>query len=269
MNKINLQDTTFIIPVRVESSDRLRNIHCSITYLTKHFDTNIIVAENDKQSVLQTLYEEEWQNKNITKLWFPVDITLKTNPFHRTFLLNEMLEHVKTKVVVNYDTDIILPLESYVKAQEMCLNGFDLVYPYEDALDGQIMAEMDYNCYTKFLDNPSVELLHGRTWSAKYGFCQFFKTDSYKSGFMENENFISYGPEDVERYERWVKLGYNVGRIKNKVYHIEHSRTNDSTSANPLFDHNNKLYDQLKSLDKKETIEYYKNQNYVKSRTKL
>lgn len=266
MTKINLRDTTFIIPVSIESSDRLRNLHCSITYLTHHFDTNIIIAEQAKAPMIFMALEKLETEKNIETLFYQVPSYQKSFTFHRTFLLNEMLSKVKTKVTVNYDVDVILPIESYVKAQEMCLNGFDLVYPYQDSLDGQVMAEMDYKCFIDFLDNPSVDLLKGSPWSAKYGFCQFFNTESYKSGYMENENFVSYGPEDVERYERWIKLGYNVGRVDDKVYHIEHSRTENSSGANPMFRHNNELYEQLKNFTKEQTIEYYENQNYVKSR---
>lgn len=266
MTKIDLRDTTFIIPVSIESSDRLRNFHCCIEYLIHYFDTNIIIAEQSKSPMVPMALDKFENEKCIEVLYYQVPQHQMSFSFHRTFLLNEMLQKVKTKVVANYDVDVILPVESYVKAQEMCLNGFDLVYPYQDALDGQVMAEMDYKCFLEFIDNPTVDLLKGQTWNAKYGFCQFFNTESYKAGYMENENFVSYGPEDVERYERWVKLGYNVGRVENKIYHIEHSRTANSSGANPMFRHNNELYEQLKSFTKEQTIEYYENQNYVKSR---
>ena len=38
---------------------------------------------------------------------------------------------VKTPVVVNYDIDVMLPIESYVESQRLILNGIsDFVYPY-------------------------------------------------------------------------------------------------------------------------------------------
>ena len=36
------------------------------------------------------------------------------------------------------------------------------------------------------------------------------KTEIYKKAYGENENFISYGPEDQERAYRFKKLGYKV-----------------------------------------------------------
>ena len=48
--KNNLKDTTFIVPLRIESSDRMRNVITTLCYLLENFDTNIIVKEGDEQS---------------------------------------------------------------------------------------------------------------------------------------------------------------------------------------------------------------------------
>ena len=53
--KTDLSQATFIIPIRIESNDRLRNVITSICYLLKNFDTNIIVKEVDKTSVFLDL----------------------------------------------------------------------------------------------------------------------------------------------------------------------------------------------------------------------
>ena len=50
-----------------------------------------------------------------------------------------MFEHVKTKVVCTYDIDVVLPIESYKKSQDMCLDLFDLVYPFEIGMN-QVMT---------------------------------------------------------------------------------------------------------------------------------
>ena len=52
--KTDLLNATFIIPIRIESDDRLRNVVTSIAFLVENFDTNIIVKEVDKESVFQT-----------------------------------------------------------------------------------------------------------------------------------------------------------------------------------------------------------------------
>ena len=49
--KKDLKDCTFIIPIRIESTDRLRNVITILCYLNSNFDTNIIVKEVDKESI--------------------------------------------------------------------------------------------------------------------------------------------------------------------------------------------------------------------------
>ena len=56
---------------------------------------------------------------------------------------------------------------------------------------------------------------------------------SYREGGMENENFRHNIPEDKERIHRFTTLGYNVGRIENWVYHLEHARGENSWLTNP------------------------------------
>ena len=45
MTKHNLTDTTFIIPVKIESDDRLRNAITVCCFLLSKFDTNILIKE--------------------------------------------------------------------------------------------------------------------------------------------------------------------------------------------------------------------------------
>ena len=40
-----MKDLTFIIPTRIETEDRLRNIISSVSYLLKHLPAKVIVKE--------------------------------------------------------------------------------------------------------------------------------------------------------------------------------------------------------------------------------
>ena len=51
--KKDLKDTTFIIPIRIESEDRLRNVITVCCFLLETFDTKIILKEIDNTSVFQ------------------------------------------------------------------------------------------------------------------------------------------------------------------------------------------------------------------------
>ena len=50
---IDLKDTTFIIPVKIESDDRLRNVITVCCFLLENFDTKVILKEVDTESVFK------------------------------------------------------------------------------------------------------------------------------------------------------------------------------------------------------------------------
>ena len=129
--KLDLTQATFIIPIRIESEDRLRNVITSVAFLLNNFDTNIIVKEVDKTSVFAERALPQLESffgvAKVKHIFEESDEPL----FHRQKVLNEMIMEADTEIVVNYDCDVILPLNSYVTAYEGIMNGtFDVVYPY-------------------------------------------------------------------------------------------------------------------------------------------
>ena len=259
----NLKDTTFIIPLRIESADRMRNVITSLCYLLSNFDTNIIIMEGDNSSVfledVLPQVKDFLEVDNIHNLLHVFENT-SSSEFHRTRYLNEMTHMATTKVVVNYDCDIILPVESYIKAQAMIIDGSsDVVYPYGFGNYAK-MVTVDNSIVSEFLtEGFSINLLEktAQLNNARFGFCQFFDREVYISGGGENESFIAYAPEDEERAFRFKTLGYIVDRIDNFVYHLEHSRTPNSWFNNPYMRANFDLWETLKVMNKKQLIEYY------------
>ena len=55
VRRFDLTKTTFIIPLRIETEDRMRNIVTTLIYLTRNFNTKVILKEVDKESI----YERE------------------------------------------------------------------------------------------------------------------------------------------------------------------------------------------------------------------
>ena len=51
--RADLSQATFIIPIRIESPDRMRNVITTTAFLLENFKTNIIIKEVDKQSVFE------------------------------------------------------------------------------------------------------------------------------------------------------------------------------------------------------------------------
>lgn len=263
---IDLTNTTFIIPLCIESKDREMNTFITLSYLCKYLHTNIIVYEYDKVSKFCDIIGSiNIGNSNLQHIF--VSDETGNGIFHRTKFLNEMLITVKTPVVVNYDIDILLKPDLYQKSSDLIINGHDLVYPY---FWKQHQRQINYTGRVKVFDTISLDTLNNSDYKiedSEYGHCQFFNTKSYISGGMENEGFISWAPEDQERGHRFKTLGYKVmwsNNTQDYVYHIEHTRGSNSSTNNPLLDHNNKLFAYIKSLPKDQLISYYKNVDYIK-----
>ena len=261
--KYDLKDTTFIIPLRIESADRMRNVITSLCYLLSNFDTQVIVKEGDTSSLflhhVVPQIKEFLEVDDIPNLLHLFEDT-SASEFHRTRYLNEMTHLATTKVVVNYDCDIILPMPTYIKAQAMIVGGpSDVVYPYGFGNYAR-MVQVDDETVSEFLtEGFSTDLLESKsaTNNARFGFCQFFDREVYISGGGENENFIAYAPEDEERAFRFSTLGYRVDRIDEVVYHLEHSRTPNSWYNNPHMKDNFILWEKLQVMDKEQLIKHY------------
>lgn len=270
MNKIDLSDCTFIIPVRIDSDDRTRNLITVLYFLLKQFNTKVIIKEVDKEKffeeyVLSQIKEflEDNELKNLTYLFEKSD----SSEFHRMKIINEMLNQVDTKVVVNYDSDVLLKIETYQKAFRMISEeNYDIIYPYGFG-DYQKQIYADDELVSEFLNGDfdfSILEKNQKTYMSQFGHVQFFNTCSYIRGGMENENFISWSPEDKERYYRFSMLGYKIGRLDDQfVYHLEHHRGQNSWYDNPYILKNNQLWNYLQTLDKEQLEEYYKSQNYL------
>jgi hypothetical protein len=234
--KLDLTQATFIIPIRIESEDRLRNVITSVAFLLNNFDTNIIVKEVDKTSVFAERALPQLESffgvAKVKHIFEESDEPL----FHRQKVLNEMIMEADTDIVVNYDCDVILPLDSYVTSYKGILNGtYDVVYPYGSGMfQRQVNAED--KLVSEFLDSNDFGALEraSNEHTSDFGWAQFFR------------------------------LGYKVGRVNDVVYHLEHARGENSWFSNPHMQGNMNEWDKISKMDKKQLLEYYSNQDYLK-----
>ena len=269
---IDLSNATFIIPLRIESADRMRNIITLLCFLFGNFDTNVIVKEVDTKSVFEENVlpqVKEFVDRDINLIHI---FEKSEDPvFYRMHILNEMLSICKTDVVINYDCDVLLPVKNYINAYESILSGkSDVVYPYGNG-NYQKQVRVNDEIVSDFLNNDfDFSILENKSQisSSDFGWVQFFNRSVYIEGGMENENFRGSSPEDKERFFRFTTLGYNVERIDDWIYHLEHSRGLNSwpTSfhGNPYMKENFKLWEYLQKMNKDQLKKYYSEQEYLK-----
>lgn len=267
-----MNNLTFLMPCRIESDDRLKNIITTIGYLTYNFpECKIIVQENDKKSIFR-----EKVIPAIEQIFgtYPKTITHRfeesqENFFHKTRILNDLVLAADTEIVYNYDIDHLLPVESYKKAYNMISSGqFDAVYCYGvgvyqylvdypvDIFNNFIRSKFDLNVLSPGCNiSPSV-----------MGLGQMIRRKTEIDCYMWNENFLAWGPEDCEFLYRIQVLGAKVGRVNDICYHLNHHRTFNSHYHNPKWQENMQIWQTMRKLDRDSVVGYYEQLDYVKNR---
>ena len=265
-----MRNLTFLIPTRIETEDRLRNIISSVTYLLKHTNAKVIVKEVAPHNtfLFRALSEikKRVDTSNLTSLYEQSNEPL----FCKSKVLNDLIIASETEFVANYDADCILPVDSYYQAYHLLeSNQADVVYPYQCGIY-QWRATYNMDIYNSFMNTLSTDVLDKdkKLSNSTIGWTQFVNRKRYIDSYMMNENFISWGCEDDEFYFRMSTLGNRIGRVHNYVYHLEHSRTHNSWFSNPNFNSNYQLWSSIKTFDRQQLMNYYKDQSYLKTRRK-
>jgi hypothetical protein len=265
-----MKDLTYIMPTRIESEDRLKNIITSVTYLLKNFpEATVIVKEVSDQATFKfRAIPEIKKYVSVDNLQYIFEENME-DLFHKTRILNDLILMAKTKVVCSHDVDVIYPVSSHQQAYQTILNGeADVIYPYGC---GVYQFQVDYptEVFQSFLESGfdmKVIDTRCRTESSTIGWTQFYSREKVIAGGMWNENFLSWGAEDCEFYFRFNTLGYKVGRINDWIWHFEHSRTHNSHYHNPKFMDNHNLWQWLREQDKDTIVKYMNQQEYLARR---
>ncbi len=83
-----------------------------------------------------------------------------------------------------------------------------------------------------------------------------FNKESFVDGGMENEYFISFGPEDCERHDRFKTLGYDIRRVGGPLYHMNHHVGENSSPRNPHFRANVDEQEKIHNMAREELRAY-------------
>lgn len=226
----DLSDVTFILPIAFDSKERKKNVEALYTFLVKNFRAKIILGENGCNKFE---YLKRYSHKYIR---FDYQF------FHRTKMINEMVKMADTKIVAIIDSDVLVPKGQLISAaNDIRSGGADVTYPY----DGRFVR-----CKQKWTERFTKDAFRVNAKNGVYenmwlnedresvGGVFFVNKESYLSVGGENENFISFGREDVERYTRFKKLGLTITRIDGCLYHLWHPKTLNSTMKHPHAEQN-------------------------------
>lgn len=246
LKKIDLTDVTFTIPVAYDHPDRKQNMDLGVCLLQRSFNTNIIVGEALKR---QFEYFKEW----CAYLFFD------HSTFHRTAMLNDMARCSNTAIIANWDADMVMSPIQLWEAVERIRKGADMVYPY-DGRFARVNRDTWFGELEKALDPgimAGVEFQGMRAGdAASVGGAILFNKKRFFEGGGENENYISYGPEDRERFFRFKKLGFRVERVPGVIYHLDHWKGPDSRPQHVNHNKNMEEHRKIKAMDEQALREY-------------
>jgi len=256
MNKIDLQDVTFNIPIKIDSEDRIKNLQNCIKWIRQNFNTNIILYEGD---ITQKIKYEI--NDNDIKYYYHY-----SKLFHRTRYLNEMAKISQTPIIINHDIDVVFPVNQILESiEKIRSNELDGVFPYDKHFidmkpETTNILSNDFNFNKINPQNENIigydvniaKKMKGVASVASVGGCIIWNKKKFIEGGMENEKFISYGYEDNERVYRFETLGYNIGRVKGNLYHMHHSRGKDSSVNHGLYMNNRLNYNKISQMNESE-----------------
>lgn len=211
---------TFVISVRIDSSERRENLDVVLDQLSKRKRSKIIVLEADNDSK----YRVPGNCLNVTYRFVKDD-----NPiFYRTKYLNELLREADTSIVGIWDTDVIVPNDQIDCSIADIRNGKAVMsFPYDGHFN---MCSMEDSFV--FRDNRLIEFLKGKEHSDCFihsvGGAFLVHKDHYLKAGGENEHFYGWGMEDMERVKRMEIVGLPVLRVGGALYHLFHYRYENS-----------------------------------------
>lgn len=253
---INLLDFTFNIPIKADSADRAENFITFFEYMTAICQTNYIVYENDSTAKCKVL-ENKYNFKH--KL-------INEELFHRTKFLNQMALESDTPFIVNCDIDCLISEKQYedaaINLRAGKLDGCNPFTGYTRNVKKEAHSKIRKYKNLSCIDDNDFKTPN--ELEVTYGCIVMWNKKKFMEIGMENERFLSWGPEDYERAHRAKKLELNFGRVEGEVYHLDHHRSQNSNNSNPYFKHNLIQYAITRCLNKEELQDYITTWEWLK-----
>lgn len=234
--KYNLHDVTFLIPVRIDSEERMANFNTVIKLVSRDFDTKIIVLEaGDEQRINQNDFSDRFSYNYI----YDIDPV-----YYKTRYVNQLLRMADTKYAIVWDVDVIaIPYQVNNAVVRLRNHEAFLAFPY----DGRVFS-VNNLLSDKFRQTHKYDILVSNTniMNLMYGY--YSKGGAYivdRNEFLkiggENENIYGWGPEDQERVVRIEILDLRVHFEQGGgLFHLWHPRKNNSWFANNEIEINNR-----------------------------
>ena len=225
-----MHDISFVIPIRVDTPDRLENCGAILRFLTLHFpQAEIQVIEQDTVSKTSDL-----QRAFPAVIW---QFEFNDKHFSRSGALNQGFLRATRPCVCAYDTDILIDPEALRRSASLIRRGsWPIVIPFNlifvevsGTYRRRLIADLDIAALSRISTLAAVPKdpeLAARVLSGAIVMCD--REIAVREGGY-NRNMVSYGWEDIEFFKRFQKLGhYSFALGEFNLIHLDHRRGPDS-----------------------------------------
>lgn len=223
LTSINNNQLSFVIPVRIDSAERERNLDVVVDLLSGMKGVDVSILEGDKQP----LYRLKKVYGNV-KYRFVED---HDPVFHRTKYLNVLLRDAQGAVVGVWDTDVAIPCGQISDAVKAIRTGRAVMgFPYDGRFYTLSPEDSDRFVRDRSFErlDEQVETSHLAHGLHSVGGAFLVNRKLYLQSGGENEHFYGWGPEDAERVKRMEILGLPVYRANGPLFHLYHPRKENS-----------------------------------------
>jgi len=252
-----MEDLTFIIPIRVDTQDRIDNCMTILRFLQRHFpQSEVLLMEQDAESRTDRVIEA-----------FPSvrrDFVCNPDRFSKSVAVNTGIALATRGLICMCDTDILLHPDAIRRAATLLRKRRKrVVIPHNrmfldvsGELKAEISGSLDLEKYGKvrcFADAPVRPDLVLRENNG--GIFIADKEVLVLEGGL-NKKMISYGWEDTEFSRRLDKLGYYTFMLPEfNLVHLDHRRGPDS-QINEMFDVNRSEFEKVSAMSRRQLQSY-------------
>lgn len=212
-----MEPVSIVIPVRIDSPEREANLHAALRYLLQTPFVYIDILEADRER--RFFFGE---HERIRYRFIP-----DTEPvFYRTRFLNILLKEARHDIAGVWDTDVLVPEPQLCAAITLIRKGCVMCFPYDG--DFRFLSPEESDAVRADLSTlrpgQGIRMI-GRP---SVGGAFLVHRSRYLEAGGENEGFYGWAPEDAERVKRLEILELPIARTPGSLYHLHHSRKEDT-----------------------------------------
>lgn len=238
MNHIQeLLNVSFVIPVRIDSYERSRNLDLLLDFILHHFKSKIYIMEADSSQHYILKEKHPQVEYHFIKDENPV--------FQHTLYLNYLYQLVTTSIIAGWDTDAIVPATQITEVVNQIESGKAVMgLPYNGIM--YATDPIHLQMYTQSGDigvlQKNIPYMFPMYGSLSMGGAFIVNRNEYLQSGGDNENFLGWGPEDFERIKRMEILypEFPIYRASGSLFHLWHPRLLNSGYANIQYEQNGK-----------------------------